>query len=365
MQVRYLDLSVKDPDLKRDLLGAFERVLDHGRVVLGPEVDAFEAEVARYCGREFAVGVSSGSDALYVALRALDIGPGDEVITTPMSWVATVNAIALVGATPVFADIGADLNVDPDRIEEVITDRTRAIIPVHFTGRMCKMERICAIAASHGVDVIEDAAQSFGSKSKDGKPSGSFGRLACFSMNSMKVLHSYGEAGAVLTDDKDLKEKMESLRYAGTVNRQDCHYPSLNFRLQTIQAALLMVEVPRLDDIIARRREIARIYNERLFDVVECPIEDVSSVHTYYTYSIQADRRDELQEYLEGKGVETKIHHPYLMPHQTAYRGKFAPVIPVAERAVTRILSIPNQEILTDEEVDYVVDSIRSFYGAG
>jgi dTDP-4-amino-4,6-dideoxygalactose transaminase len=330
---------------------------------LGPEVDEFEAEIAGLCKRSFAIGVSSGTDALYVALRALDVGPGDEVITTPLSWVATMNAVVTTGATPVFADIRRDLNIDPDRIKEVITDRTKAIIPVHFTGKMCDMDRICEIANSQDIDVLEDAAQAFGSRTAKGRPSGSIGKLACFSMNSMKVLHSYGEAGAVLTDDPELRERMVSLRYAGTVNREDCHYTSLNFRIQTIQAALLLVELRRLDEIIARRRQIAEIYRGRLSTLVKCPAEDKGSVHTYYTYTIQVDRRDELREHLDTKGIETKIHHPYLMPRQTAYRDIYAPNIPVAEEAVSRILSIPNHEKLTDEEVGYVADAIEAFYG--
>ena len=362
MKVRYLDLSVTDQVHKEELLTAMNNVLSHGVLILGPEVKEFEEKVAESCCRKYAVGVSSGTDALYVALRALGIGPGDEVITTPLSWIATLNAIVVAGATPVFADIGRDLNMNADRIESLITNRTKAIIPVHYTGRMCNMERICRIADNHDLIVIEDAAQSFKS-CLAGRAAGSFGKIACFSMNAMKVFHSYGEAGAVVTDDEELRDRMIALRYGGTVNREDCHYPSLNFRLQTLQAALLLVEYKRIDEIIARRREIARVYHDALRDVVECPGEDPGSVHVYYTYTIQADRRNELQAHLTRRGIETKIQHAILMPYHTAYRGKYEQTIPEAERIHKKILSLPNHEKLSEHEIDYVISSVREFYG--
>ena len=363
MKVRYLDLSVRDVALRGELLEAVENVFQHGRVILGPEVEELERKLADYCGRRCAVGVSSGTDALYLALRALDIGSGDEVITTPLSWIATVNAIVLAGATPVFVDIGLDQNINAELIPGAITSRTKAIVPVHYTGLMCDMEKIAGLAADYGLYVVEDAAQAFGAR-RQGKPAGSAGTIACFSMNSMKILHSYGEAGAVLTDDEETKEKIVALRYCGTVNREDCHHPSLNFRIQTLQAALLLVEMGRVDAIIERRREIARFYAEALDGLVECPREPSEARHVYYTYSVQADRRDELKEFVENRDIETKIHHPILMPHHTAYRGKFRGDIPVAEQLHKRILSIPNHEKMTDEEAEYVAANIREFYAS-
>ena len=361
MKVRYLDLSVKDLVHKEQLLAAMDKVLSHGIFVLGPEVKEFENKVAECCRRKCAVGLSSGTDALYVALRALDIGPGDEVITTPLSWIATLNAIVVAGATPIFADIGHDLNMNADLIESLITNRTKAIIPVHYTGQMCDMDQICHIADKNNLVVIEDAAQSFKS-SLNGRTAGSFGKIACFSMNPMKVFHSYGEAGAVVTDDEELHDKMVALRYGGAVNREDCRYPSLNFRIDTLQAALLLVEYTRLDRIIEKRREIAKRYHDALCDVVECPGENPGFFHVYYSYTIQTDRRNELQAHLTQRGVETKIQHPILMPYHTAYKGKYEPAIPVAERIHKRILSIPNHEKLSNHEIDYVISCIREFY---
>jgi dTDP-4-amino-4,6-dideoxygalactose transaminase len=364
MQVRYLELSVKDDELRSKLLGAVDRVLQHGQVVLGPEVEEFERRVADYCDRGQCIGLSSGSDALYVALRALDIGPGDEIITTPMSWVATLNAIVLNGATPVFVDIGPDLNINAELISEAITPRTKAIVPVHYTGRICAIDRILEIAEERGLAVIEDAAQAFGAQAADGRKAGSMGAIACFSMNAMKVFHSYGEAGAVLCDDPALSEKMASLRYAGTVNRENCHYPSLNFRLQALQAALLLVEFERVEGIIKRRREIAAYYREALQQTVECPEEEPGSRHVYYTFTIQGDKRDDLQDFLQAREIETKIHHPFLMPQQAAFKDHYKPHIPVAEERVQRILSLPNHEKLTEEELAYVVKAVRDFYGS-
>jgi len=222
------------------------------------------------------------------------------------------------------------------------------------------MEAICGIADEHDLIVVEDAAQAFGAKNRDGA-AGSFGQVACFSMNAMKVLHSYGEAGVVVTDDETLRDKMVSLRYAGTVNREDCVIPSLNFRIHTLQAALLLVELKRLDTIIDRRRKIAANYEDLLGGVVTCPKVSVGSESVYYTYTIQVENRDQLKDYMSNNNIETKIHHPILMPYHTAYIGRFLPDIPVAERVVQKILSIPNHEKLMDTEVEYVASTIMDF----
>ena len=210
-RIAFRDLAVRDPELRSQLLAAVDRVLAHGRLILGPEHDQFETATASYCQRRFAVGVNSGTDALYLALRALDVGEGDEVITTPLSWIATVNAIVMTGARPIFVDIGQDLNLDPERLEAAITPRTRAIMPVHFTGQLAAMDAIMAIARQHNIWVVEDGGQAFAAR-HNGTPSGSFGILGCFSMNPMKVWNAFGEAGAIVGDDLHLKERLCSLR---------------------------------------------------------------------------------------------------------------------------------------------------------
>ncbi len=360
MHVRFRDLGIKDPGLTKELLQAVEQVLTHGRFILGPEVEIFENQIAAWCQRKYAVGMNSGTDALYLALRALGIGPGDEVITTPLSWIATVNAIVLTGATPVFVDIAEDLNIDAGLIEEAVTPKTKAIVPVHFTGRICDMPRIMGIAKRRKLYVVEDAAQAFGASIPEG-PAGSFGDISCFSINPMKVLCAYGEAGAVVTDDAQLRDKLSSLRYAGTVNREDCHMPSLNGRIDTIQAAMISINLKYLKDKIKRRQDIARRYDAALQKTVICPAPS-PGCHIYYSYSILSGRRDELKQYLQNHGIETKIQHPILMPYHTAYRGKFPAKIPAAERLVQKLLCLPNDEGLSNAQVDYVIDRIQEFY---
>jgi dTDP-4-amino-4,6-dideoxygalactose transaminase len=362
-KIPYLDLSVKDESLRTELLESVDHVLRHGRIVLGPEVEEFEKIVANRAKRGSCVGVNSGTDALYLALRALDIGPGDEVITTPLSWIATFHAIALCGAVPVCVDIGDDLNMDSGLIEGAVTPRTRAIVAVHFTGHLCDMETIMQVARKHKLHVVEDAAQAFTANSPAGV-AGSFGVISSFSMNPMKVLCAFGEAGAVVLDDTELVEKLKSLRYSGTISREKCQNISLNARLDTIHAAMLMVQLKRLDAKIDRRREIARMYQEFLKGIVRCPVESEGWRHVFYTYTICADHRDELMKYLSENGIESKIHHRILMPHQQAYQYLHQPQIPNAERLREQILSIPNHENLSDNDVQYVAKTVRDFYGA-
>ncbi len=358
MDVSFLDLRVKDPELKRELLEAVDRVLSHGQLMLGPEVEALEKLIAEMSRKRFAVGMASGTDALYLALRALDVGPGDEVITTPLAWVATANAITLCGATPVFVDVRDDMNIDESLIPAGLTSRTKVILPVHWHGRLCRMTEICRTAADRGIAVVEDAAQAVLAE-RDGRCAGSFGRVNCFSMNPMKLWGAYGEAGAVVTDDETIRDRLISLRYAGTINKEDCHDPSLNARIDTIQAALLLVNAKRLRRRIECRRANAQFYTETLRDVVRCP--DVGVDHIFYTYTIQTDRRDELSAYLQSRGIEVRIRQPFLITQQAAYRHLPAPA-PVAERLIRQILSLPVHQDITREELEYVVSSVRNFF---
>ena len=360
MKIPFRDLSVKDPKIKQELLEAVDKVLTHGRILLGPEMQQFEKAIAERCHTKFAVGVGSGTSALYFSLRALKIGKGDEVITTPLTWVATPNSIVMTGATPVYVDIKDDLNINVDLIEKAITPRTKAILPVHFLGKMCEIEKMAQIAKKHNIALIEDAAQAFGA-SVGGKPAGSFSKIAAFSMNPMKVLCAYGEAGACVTNDQELATKIESLRYAGTINKEDCQETSINGRLDTIQAAMMLVNLKYVDGKISQRLKIAQQYNAGLNSLVRCPIMD-KSVHAWYSYTIIAEKRDELMQFLTAKGVETKIYHPILMPYHTAYKGKFTCSIPVAEDLVKKILALPNEDHLNQAQIQYVIDCIKEFY---
>ncbi|MEW6319642.1 MAG: DegT/DnrJ/EryC1/StrS family aminotransferase [Acidobacteriota bacterium] len=356
----FLDLRITDDGEFAALIDAVSAVFRHGRIVMGPEVDTFERRFAEYCGRRHAVGVGSGSDAVLLALLAAGIGPGDEVVTTSLSWIATANAIALSGATPVFADIADDLNIDPASVERLIGPRTKAILPVHYTGKICRVPEIRALCERYGLLLIEDAAQAYGAM-LDGRVAGAFGDLACFSMNAMKVLAGLGDAGMVLTDSDELKDRLVALRYNGTINREVCVQPSINGRLDTLQAAILLVRMDRVPAIIERRREIAAWYSRRLAGIVDVPVERPGERDIYYTYQIRSAERDALKAHLEASGVEVKIQHPIAMPDQPAYREGVKAECTNARRMISRILCIPAHEKLSNTDVEYVADRIEEF----
>ena len=363
-KVRFRDLAVDDPNLRRRLLAAVDDVLRDGRLLMGPQVEAWERLIADYCGARFCVGVSSGTDAIYLALRATGVQPGDEVIVPAMSWVATVNAVVVAGATPVFVDIGDDLNIDTSQIEAAITSRTRAILPVHYTGRLCDMAAIRAIVLRHNLLVIEDAAQAFGAGDDIGR-AGGMGDAAAFSLNPMKVFPGYGEVGAVLTGDQQVHERLQSLRYLGTVNKEVCVEPVLNFKMDTIQAAMMLVSFETLEPALDRRLAIARRYYDGLRHLVGCPQPphgptDRRSV--FFDYTITTPRRAELRRFLEQRGIEAKIRHPLLLPQHPAHRQYDKRPLPNGERLVKQILSLPIHEKLTDAQIDYVIDAVAEFH---
>jgi dTDP-4-amino-4,6-dideoxygalactose transaminase len=360
LDVAFLDLRVPEAE-RAELLSAAENVLKHGRLVNGPEVHALELAFAARCNRKYAVGVSSGTDALVLALRALNIGKGDEVIVPALSFVATANAVSIVGAMPVFGDIGDDLNIDPIEIKPLITPRTKAIMPVHWAGRICAIDHISMIAKTYNLKVIEDASQAFGATFND-SPAGSRGDIACFSMNPMKGLASLGEAGMIVTDDKDVYEKLDPLRYQGVKNKEVCHFLSGNHRLDTIQAAMLLVRLDHFDKLLKDRRNIAAFYTERLRGIVQTPTEWGHEKLAYYTYTIFADQRDKLKDFLAIRGIETKIQHPIVMPEQPFYRQHARGTWSHAKYLMSRALCIPVHEKLTDSQMWHVVNSIADFY---
>lgn len=361
-KVPFLDLRITDDAERRALLDAVDRVFRHGRIVLGPEVAELEGSVARLCGRRYCAGVNSGTDALYLALRAFKVGHGDEVITTALSWVATANAIALTGATPVFADIRDDLNINPDSVRSLVGSRTKCILPVHYTGKVCDMTALGEIARRHKLLVLEDASQCFSARHRGGV-AGSFGDAAAFSLNPMKVFAACGEAGLVVTDDEALMQRLEFLRYNGCVNRETCVEPSLNGRLDTVQAAVLLERLKRVDGVVERRRRNAALYRQGLSGKVVCPADAEGDRDVYYTFTIQTDRRDALKEFLVERGVETKIQHPLLMPQQPAYAAAAKGDYPNALRLAPRVLCLPVHEKLSPDDVEYVCDCVLEFTG--
>ncbi len=361
-RVAFRDLRITDTALRSSLLDSVGDVLENGPILMGPRVEQFEQRMAAYCGRGSAVGVASGTCALYLALRALGIGPGDELLTSPMSWVATLNAIVMTGAQPVFVDVGEDQNINPALLVSAITQRTRAIVPVHFTGRLCDMTAIAEVAREHDLLIIEDAAQAMGTQRNTYRV-GSVGDAAAFSLNPMKVFPGFGEAGAVVTDDAAIDKRLRALRYLGTERKEVCIEISLNHKMDEIQAALMLPGFDRIDDLVESRISMARRYSERLRGIVGCPsvpsVGDQSS--NFFDYVIFCEDREGLRYFLHAQGIETKVKHPVLLCDHPAYPCEPRPQIPVADRLASQMISLPLHDKLRKSDIDYVCDEIRRY----
>ena len=368
MKVRFFDLRVKDKKLNSELINSVKRVFSHGQVLLGPEVEQFEKKVAKMSGSKYAVGVGSGSSALYLALKGIGVKKGDEIITTPLTWIITLNAIAECGAIPVCVDIDEDFNINPKKIIKAITKKTKAIVPVHFTGLMCKMDEIKNIAKKYNIKVIEDAAQAFGAKYK-GKKVGSFSDVASFSFNVMKNVGGFGEAGAVTTNSKKIYELVKMLRYTVTksdpkkIISNECYHVALNHKIDTVHAAMLLVLLKHFKKKMKKRVEIANIYNEQLNKFVKCPtINSSGTSHGLYTYAIQTKYRDKLMNYLSSKGIQNKIYHIPLASDAPIFKKYRRFETPIARKVLGRILSIPAHEKITSSQQSYVIENIKKFF---
>jgi dTDP-4-amino-4,6-dideoxygalactose transaminase len=364
MDVPFVGLQRQFHALHDELAAAFERVGSSGMYIMGEELERFEAQAAAYCGTRHALGVANGSDALFLVLKALGIGPGDEVITCPNSFIATAWVIVAAGAKPVFVDAGEDYNIDVAKLESAITSRTRAIIPVHLTGRPADMDAINAIAARRGLAVLEDAAQAIGARYRSRRV-GSLGTAAGFSLHPLKNLGVYGDGGLITTDDTALHERLARLRNHGLRNRDECQVWGFNSRLDPLQAAFAAVKLPRLDGWNERCRQIAAQYREGLQECVWVPRDRPHEEPVYHNFVIQLERRDALIEHLAARGVGTRIHYPIPIHLQecAAHLGYRKGDFPVAERHARTILSLPIYPELTPAEVEHVVGSVRSFFG--
>jgi dTDP-4-amino-4,6-dideoxygalactose transaminase len=368
MPVALLDLKAQYREIKEEIRVAVDRVLESQHFIMGPDVVEFEKEIALFTDSKFAIGVSSGTDALLASLMALEIGPGDEVITTPFTFFATAGSIARVGARPVFADINPlTYNIDPDKVEKLITDKTRAIIPVHLYGQMADMDRLMSIAQSFKLYIIEDAAQAIGASYK-GRPAGSIGDLGCFSFFPSKNLGAFGDAGMVITSNPELADRIALIRTHGFRPKYYNKVVGGNFRLDTLQAAVLRVKLKHLDNWTSARRKNSQYYREKLTSLglhqIALPFESPSCHHIYNQFVIRCKERDRLMAYLQSCMIGTEVYYPVPLHlqecfSQLSYRqGDF----PISEIAARETLALPIYPELTTEMLDKVVHSIAEFY---
>jgi dTDP-4-amino-4,6-dideoxygalactose transaminase len=363
--VPFLDLRAQYATIREELAAVWQRVLDSAAFAGGPFVADFEKKFASFCGCQFALGVGSGTAALLLALRGLGVGAGDEVITTPNTFIATAEAISFCGATPVFVDVDPQTyTMDPNLLESVITPRTKAIIPVHLYGQPADMDPILALAQRHGLLVIEDACQAHGAEYK-GRGAGSLGQAGCFSFYPGKNLGAYGEAGAVVTNDAELAEKIRVLRDHGQTERYRHALVGWNDRMDGLQGAVLSVKLKHLEKWNEARRSHARFYNRLLGNLAQLtlPREAGYARHVYHIYAVRVPRRDELTAALRQRDISCGIHYPVPIHLQKAYEflGYRPGCFPVAERSARELLSLPMFPELTLEQIEAVAAGITSF----
>ncbi|HEY1377691.1 MAG TPA: DegT/DnrJ/EryC1/StrS family aminotransferase [Gemmataceae bacterium] len=367
--IPFLDVGAGYRELRADLDAAYHRVMDAGWFILGREVDAFEAEFAAYCGVGYCVSVGNGLDALYLALRGYDIGPGDEVIVPATTFVATWLAVTATGAAPVAVEPDpATHSIDPDRVAAAVTPRTRAIIPVHLYGQPADMDAIRAIARAHGLRVIEDAAQAHGARYQ-GRRAGSLGDCACFSFYPGKNLGCFGDGGAITTDDGELADRLRLLRNYGARQKYQHETAGGNSRLDELQAAFLRAKLPLLDEWNRRRARLAALYSDALADVPGLTLPHVPewADPAWHLFVVRHPRRDDLQRHLAAAGIGTVVHYP-IPPHCTpAYAAcdwRGGP-LPVTERLAGEVLSLPIGPHLAEWEAHQVCAAVRAFETSG
>ena len=364
MHVPFVDLKQRIAEERDELRACIDTVLDDAQLILGPHVASFEAAAARAIGVGHVLALNSGTDALMMALWALGIGKGDDVITTPVSFIATTGAIVHVGARPIYVDVGADQNVDPARIEAAITPRTKAIVAVHWAGRIADMNAIVAIARARGLVVIEDAAQAIGATYR-GRNAGTFGAAAAFSAHPLKLLAALGDAGYLATADADVARRVALHRTHGLESRDTCIEYGINSRLDALHAAILERRLARLPDVIEQRRRHVALYRELIRQgPITVPDEAPHERVAWAFCNAQAERRDDLRAHLAAHGVETQLYYgTALHLHPAAaklgyQRGDF----PIAEAQCDRVVALPHHQHLTDDQIAYVAERVNEFY---
>lgn len=364
MKIPFVSFLPMEKELNEDIRNAFERVFNRSWYIEGKEDEAFEQAFAKYCGTDYCVGCGNGLDALMLALKALGIGAGDEVIVPSNTYIATALAVTYVGATPVFVE--PDINtflIDPSLIEVAITNKTKAIMPVHLYGQACDMDAIMSIAKTHKLFVVEDCAQAHGATYK-GKRVGSFGDAAGFSFYPGKNLGALGDGGAAVTNSKEIADKIRALGNYGSDYKYHHIYKGNNSRLDEMQAAFLLAKLPHLDKMNKERRRIAKLYSEGIHNPkVITPIVKEECVPVWHIYGVRCADRDALEKYLNDMGIGTNKHYPIPMHLQECYSDLNLPqgALPIAEKISATELSLPMYYGMTDEEIQYVIDAINEF----
>ncbi len=362
--IHAVNVQPQNAKLRKDILAAVDRIIDHGQYILGPEVDTLERKWAALCHTCHGIGVSNGTTALTLTLRALGLKSGNEVITTPNSFIASTSAIVHAGARPRFADVGTDYNISPSSVEQAITAHTRGIVVVHLAGRPAAMGELLDIADRHGLWIVEDAAQAFGAIIHD-RPVGSFGIAGCFSLHPLKIVGGCGDAGIITTNDTGLADRLRLLRNHGFTTRQeDCAHWGFNARLDAMQAAIVLAKLPHLQDWISQRRVNAAAYREHLPPAVTLPPERTEDFSVYQTFPVLVDRRNELAEYLTSLDISTAVHYstPIHLLDACVGLGYGRGDFPVTESQAERLISLPVHEGLDRDDVLRVCEAISGFY---
>ena len=358
----YLNQQFSDHEI---IWSKMRKVIERGDFTLGSEVDLLEKEYAHISGTKHAVSVGSGTDAIFLSLKALGVGNGDEVITTTFTFYATIGAIVTAGAKPIFCDIRPDYNIDPYEIESKITPATKAIVPVHWSGKPCDMDVIEKIGKKYNLPIVADACHAIGASYK-GRTAGSLGTLACFSFHPLKNLNVWGDGGIITTDSEELADKLRLMRNHGLVGRDECHVFAYNSRLDTIQAVVARHLLEKINHITKSRVAHADYFDKNLSSVSQIivPKRDTNIYQVYHIYSICCERRDELQNYLKENGVDAKVHYPIPMHLQFAasYLGHTKGDFPIAERVANSTISLPVHEFISREQQDHVINLIKDFY---
>ena len=367
MPIPYVNLTKQAKSQKKEIINLLNRIIKKGQFVGGYEIDKFEKNICKLINVKHCVALNSGTDALTLGLHLMGIKRGDEVITTPNSFIASAAAIVHMGAVPIFVDICNDGNIDPKDLINKISKKTKAIMPVHLSGRPCKMDKIISISKKYKIPIIEDAAQAIGTKFKN-KFVGTFGKVGCFSAHPLKNLNAMGDSGYLVTDDKIIANKIKLLRNHGIKNRNDITDFGYVSRMDNFQAGILNLRLKKLKSIIAKRRSNAKLYFQNLKKIkeIKLPYEEKNQFNSFHTFIILANKRDKLKNYLEKKKISTAIHYPKLIFDQKAYTNKFKKInskhYPKSKYYVSNILTLPINEFITKDEIKKISNEIINFY---